>query len=402
MKKNWIRIAVLAVISCLFVKYFGTIAGAAGLLVDTLMPLLLGFAIAYILNILMEKLEKIYFPKSDKHWVEKTRRPVCVFGSIFLVLFFVVFLVLLVIPALGDSIYVLTKDIPRAFVRFQRWLSELAAQAGYSEMEEFVSSLKINWDDLYNKLGGILTKGISSVFNSAFSVAGLLASFVVTGVVAIVFSIYMLFQKENLKRQFKKLSAAYLPKRWIERASGFLNLAHETFTNFITGQVLEAFILGTLCGTGMFLLRLPYAMMIGVIVGVSALIPVMGAYIGAFVGAFMILTISPLKALGFLVYLAILQQIEGNLIYPRVVGGSIGLPGIWVLASVTVGGGLFGIAGMLIGVPFTATLYKWIRNDVNEKIKAHHVPREPHLLKEIEEFQEYEEAKRKAEKSKLS
>ena len=165
MKKNWIRIAVLAVISCLFVKYFGTIAGAAGLLVDTLMPLLLGFVIAYILNILMEKLEKIYFPKSDKHWVEKTRRPVCVFGSIFLVLFFVVFLVLLVIPALGDSIYVLTKDIPRAFVRFQRWLSELAAQAGYSEMEEFVSSLKINWDDLYNKLGGILTKGISSVFN---------------------------------------------------------------------------------------------------------------------------------------------------------------------------------------------------------------------------------------------
>ena len=400
MKKNWIRIAVLAVISCLFVKYFGTIAGAAGVLFDTLMPLLLGFVVAYILNILMEKLEKIYFPKIDKPWVKKTRRPVCVFGSIFLVLFFAVFLVLLVIPALGDSIYVLTKDIPKAFVRFQRWLSELAAQAGYSEIEEFVSSLKINWDDLYSKLGGILTKGISSVFNSAFSVAGLLASFVVTGVVAIVFSIYILFQKENLKRQIKKLSAAYLPKRWTETASRFLSLAHETFTNFITGQVLEAFILGTLCGVGMFLLRLPYAMMIGVIVGVSALIPVMGAYIGAFVGAFMILTISPLKALEFLVYLIILQQLEGNLIYPRVVGGSIGLPGIWVLASVTVGGGLFGIAGMLIGVPFTATLYKWIRSDVNEKIKEHHVPRELHLLKEIEEFQEYEEAKRKAETAK--
>lgn len=367
MKKNWIKIAVLAIASCLVVKYSDYVFGIIALLFNTLKPLWLGFAIAYILNILMKKLEQIYFPRRQDAWVGRTRRPVCVFGSIFIVLFVAVFLILLVVPALGDSIYVLTKDIPKAFVRFQSWLSALAAQAGFSEVQEYVSGLKINWDDLYEKLGGILSRGIGSIFTSAFSVANLIASFTVTGVVAVIFAIYMLFQKENLRRQIKKAAGVYLPQKWRSASEKFLHLAHDTFTSFISGQVLEAFILGTLCGAGMFILRLPYALMIGVIVGVSALIPVMGAYIGAILGAFMILTVSPLKALIFLVFLAILQQIEGNVIYPRVVGGSIGLPGIWVLAAVTVGGGLMGIPGMLIGVPLTATLYKWIRLDVNRR-----------------------------------
>lgn len=369
MNKNWIKIAVLAIVSCLCVKYSDIVFGVLVLLFDTLKPLWLGFAIAYILNILMGKLERIYFPRRTEPWVERTKRPVCVFASIFIVLFVAVFLILLVVPALGDSIYVLTKDIPKAFLRFQRWLSALAAEAGFSQIQEFVNSLKIDWNDLYNKLSGILSRGIGSIFTSAFSVANLIASFTITGVVAVIFSIYMLFQKENLKRQLQKAASVYLPQRWRGTMEAFLRLAHSTFTSFISGQVLEAFILGTLCGAGMFILRLPYALMTGVIVGVSALIPVMGAYIGAIVGAFMILTISPFKALVFLVYLAILQQVEGNVIYPRVVGGSIGLPGIWVLAAVTVGGGLLGIPGMLIGVPLTATLYKWIRRDVNQRIQ---------------------------------
>lgn len=367
--KNWIKIAVIAIISCLCVKYSDIVFGAFVLLFDTLRPLWLGFVIAYILNILMEKLEKIYFPRRKEPWADKTRRPVCVFGSIFIVLFVAVFLVLLVVPALGDSIYVLTKDIPKAFLRFQRWLSGLAAQAGFSQIQEFVNSLKIDWNDLYSKLSGILSKGIGSIFTSAFSVANLIASFTITGVVAVIFSIYMLFQKENLKRQLKKAASVYLPQSWRSTIEEFLRLAHSTFTSFISGQVLEAFILGTLCGVGMFILRLPYALMTGVIVGVSALIPVMGAYIGAIAGAFMILTISPAKAFVFLVFLVILQQVEGNVIYPRVVGGSIGLPGIWVLAAVTVGGGLLGVPGMLIGVPLTATLYKWIRRDVNQRMQ---------------------------------
>lgn len=198
----------------------------------------------------------------------------------------------------------------------------------------------------------------------------LLASFAFTGIISLIFAIYMLFGKETLRQQFDKLLHVYAPRKPRGEILRFITLAHETFTSYIIGQITEAFILGFLCGTGMFILRLPYALMTGVIVGASALIPVMGAYIGAIVGAFLIVTISPLKAVEFVVYLAILQQIEGNVIYPRVVGGSIGLPGIWVLAAVSVGGGLLGIPGMLIGVPLTATVYKWIRMDVSTKLQA--------------------------------
>ena len=383
MKKSWIKIAAVAVAACLCVKYSDGVLALAGQLLGTLTPLWCGFALAYVLDILMKKLERIYFPRTEAAWAVKTRRPVCVFASVFIVLFLFIFLLLLVIPALADSVYVLTKDIPRAFVRFQKWLSGLAAEAGFSEIQAFVNSLQIDWNDLYSKVTGVLSRGIGSIFNSAFSVANLLASFTVTGVVAVIFSIYMLFQKENLKRQLKKAAAVYLPQEWNGRLTEFLQLAHETFTSFISGQMLEAVILGTLCGTGMFLLRLPYALMIGVIVGVSALIPVMGAYIGAMLGAFMILTISPGKALAFLIFLAVLQQVEGNVIYPRVVGGSIGLPGIWVLASVTVGGGLLGVPGMLIGVPLAATLYKWVRMDVNQRLRENHVHHKPHLIDDM-------------------
>lgn len=369
MKKSWIKIGLLAAAGCLVIKYSDQVFGALTTIASVLTPLLLGFALAYVLNILMEKLEKIYFPGRTEGWAARTRRPVCVFASILLILLVIVLLILIVVPSLADSVYVLTKDIPKAFVRFQKWLAGLADEAGFEEIESYISALKIDWNSLYEKVGGFLTKGIGDFFTSAFSVANLIASFAYTGVIAIIFSIYMLFQKENLVRQVQKLAKAYLPEKWRLVIGEFIGVAHETFTSFISGQILEAIILGTLCAVGMLILRLPYAVMTGVIVGVSALIPVMGAYIGAVVGAFMILTVSPVKALIFLIYLAILQQVEGNLIYPRVVGGSIGLPGIWVLAAVTVGGGLFGIPGMLIGVPLSATLYKWLRRDVNLRIQ---------------------------------
>jgi predicted PurR-regulated permease PerM len=370
MKKSWIKVLIVAVVACLGIKYSDTVFAVAATVLGTLKPLLYGSAIAYILNILMKRLEKLYFPHSTKAWVGRSRRPVCVFASIFLVLFFAIFLLVLVIPALGNSLYVLTKDIPTSFERFQNWLSGLAAQAGFSTVQEYLNNLDINWNELYNKIGAVLQKGIGNFFTSAFSMANLVASFFITGVVSVIFAIYMLFEKETLRRQFARLARAYFPEKYRKPIRELANLANESFTNYITGQVLEAFILGVLCGAGMFLLRLPYALMVGVIVGATALIPVMGCYIGAFAGAFLIVTVSPMKMVIFLVFLVILQQVEGNLIYPRVVGGSIGLPGIWVLAAVTVGGGLMGIPGMLIGVPLAATLYKWLRLDVNERLKA--------------------------------
>lgn len=384
MKRSWIRIAILAIISCLVIKYSDKVFAMLGMFVDILQPLIVGFMIAYVLDILMKRLEKIYFPKRQDAWVKKTRRPVCVFASILLVLVFIVFLFVLVVPALGDAVIVLTKDIPKAFARFQVWIVGVAAEAGFENVQEFFTSLEIDWNSIYEKITAFLSTGIGSLFNSAFSVANVVVSVAATGVISVIFAIYMLFQKENLVRQLKKTAKAYLPLQWEEKGEKFLALAHDTFTNFISGQLLEACILGSLCIIGMLILRLPYAMMTGVIVGVSALIPVMGAYIGAFVGAFVILTVSPAKALIFLIFLVILQQVEGNLIYPKVVGGSIGLPGIWVMAAVTVGGGLLGVPGMLLGVPLTATLYKWIRDDVNERLEENRVVHAPHVVEDME------------------
>ena len=338
------------------------------LIVYTMRPLFYGLAIAYVLNIFMKKLEKIYFPKKTDAWVTKTRRPVCVFASIILVLVLAVMLIGLVVPSLLDAVHVITKDIPSAFIRFQKWLSGILENS--PELQQYVDSLDIDWNSTFRKIGDFLSKGIGDLFNSAFSVANIIVSFLFTGLISVIFSIYMLFGKERLQYQLRKLATVYVAEGITGPVQRFLTLANETFTSYIIGQITEAIILGTLCGAGMFILRLPYALMTGVIVGSTALIPVMGAYIGAFVGTVMILTINPLKALEFLIYIAILQQVEGNLIYPRVVGGSIGLPGIWVLAAVTIGGGLFGILGMMIGVPLTATVYKWVRADVNKKLAA--------------------------------
>lgn len=363
---KWVQIAAIAVIGCLCVKYSGQVFGIAGMILHTAKPLVYGFVIAYVLNIFMKRMEKYYFPKNTKPWMERTRRPVCVFSSVILVLLILVFLIVLVVPALADSVHVLTKDIPKTFLRFQAWLVQLLEDV--PEIQDYVMSLKIEWNLVFEKISSVLTKGIGSLFNSAFSVANIFVSFAFTGAVSVIFAIYMLFGKERLKGQMRKLADVYFPYRIRDGVQHFLGIAHETFTDFISGQILEAFILGSLCAGGMVILKLPYALMCGVTVGITALIPVMGAYIGAIFGAFMIVTISPLKALEFLIYLTVLQQVEGNLIYPRVVGGSIGLPGIWVLAAVTIGGGLFGVPGMLIGVPLTATLYKWMRENVGRKL----------------------------------
>ena len=182
-----------------------------------------------------------------------------------------------------------------------------------------------------------------------------------------IFALYLLVGKERLGRQFQSLTEVYLKEHTRNRLMYVLSTAHDTFTKFFVGQFTEAIIIGVLCTVGMWILRFPYATMIGVLIGATALLPVVGAYLGAFIGAFMILTVNPVQAIGFLVFIVVLQQLEGNLIYPRVVGSSVGLPGIWVLAAVTVGGGFGGVAGMLLAVPATATIYRLLQADVRRK-----------------------------------
>ena len=193
---------------------------------------------------------------------------------------------------------------------------------------------------------------------------------VITTLITLIFSVYLLAQKDNLLLQINKISNRYIKSEIKRKLTHVLSIMNDCFRNYIKGQCTEAVILGILCTLGMIILRLPYATMVGPLIALTALIPIAGAYIGAFVGAFMIMTESPTKAIIFLVFLIILQQFEGNIIYPKVVGSSIKLPAIWVLAAVTVGGGLFGIIGMLIGVPLAATAYRLIKEDVNKSVPS--------------------------------
>ena len=248
------------------------------------------------------------------------------------------------------------------------WVNDSGILTSDGLEELFLSLERIDWQSKIAQMVQTLLVGFGGAAQAAFSTVSSAVSFIAGFVISLIFSLYLLSGKERLGSQFQRLLRAYLPEQWNERLGHVLTVCDGCFHKFIVGQCTEAVILGLLCIAGMTLLRFPYAVMIGTLIGFTALIPVAGAYIGAFVGAFMILTVSPLKAIGFLVFIVILQQLEGNLIYPKVVGTSIGLPGVWVLATVTVGGAVGGIGGMLLGVPLAASAYQLLRGDVNRRL----------------------------------
>jgi len=229
---------------------------------------------------------------------------------------------------------------------------------------------KIDWKSNISKIFDILTSGIGSVFDILISTLTSVFSGIVTAIVSIIFSIYLLSGKERIASQIIRFEKCYLKLSKLKRFNHIVETIKESFESFIVGQCKEAVILGILCSLGMWIFGFPYATMIGALIGFTALIPVAGAYIGAAVGAIMILTESPIKALLFLIFIVVLQQLEGNLIYPKVVGESIGLPGFYVLAAVTIGGGVMGILGMLLGVPLAAAAYKLIGEDINERLNT--------------------------------
>lgn len=340
----------------LVIRYFEDLLAYVYMLKDIVWPLFLGCIMAYVLNIIMSKLEKYYFPKKNDRWVEKTRRPVCMVASFVIVIGIVVLLINVVLPELIGAIVLLGEGIPVYFEKIRVWAVEHSDEI--PALEEWLSSLEIDWAKLMQDITTYLTSGLGGLLNSTVAIAGVVGKSIINFFMGAIFAVYLLLNKEKLFSQLKRILKVYLSEHGMEKTIHVAEVTHGTFTKFITGQCTEAVILGLLCMVGMLIFRFPYAAMVGTLVGATALIPVVGAYIGAAVGAFMILTVSPMKAIAFLIFLVILQQLEGNIIYPRVVGASIGLPGMWVLAAVTIGGGLGGIPGMLIGVPLAATCYK--------------------------------------------
>lgn len=355
---------------CFFLVYLGitywpSFTKFVQLIFDAAFPLIIGGVIAYVANILVSCYERHYFPKSTNRMCIKSRRPVCMAGAFLTVIIVFVVIILIVIPQVAECVQVLLEDVPVIMNRLIDYIgkNELLSEETMKMLKDF------NWQTKLEQIIRVVTSGIGNVMSAVMSTVSSVVSWVVSGIMSLVFAIYLLSGKERLGKQMKKLANRYLKKGAVDKVFHIVAVFNDSFHRFIVGQCVEAVILGTLCALGMKILRIPYAVMIGALTMVTALIPIVGAWISGIVGAIMILTVSPVKAVIFIVYIVALQQIEGNLIYPRVVGSSIGLPGIWVFTAVTIGGSVLGIGGMFISVPLASACYKLLQADVNRPPK---------------------------------
>lgn len=341
------------------------IFGLLGQILSGCRPLFIGFAIAFVLNRPCSFFCRHYERNLGERW-RKLGRPLAVLTSYLVLIAAIVALFSFVLPQVVESMRLLAASLGGYISNLQKLINDAAEYLDWESIHLDLSKLSSNLEKMIN---GLLS-GVSGAATQLMTVTGNIISMFVTLVLAIVFSIYMLAGQEKLLGQGRRLLRAYLPKRWADQVSGVIRLTAEIFSNFVSGQLIEACILGGLCALGTFFIQADYAALVGVIIGVSALIPVAGAYVGALLSAFLLVMVDPVRALVFLVFLAVLQQIEGNVIYPRVVGTSIGLPGIWVLAAVTVGGGLFGLLGVLLSVPTVSVLYALLKRDVRRRLQA--------------------------------
>lgn len=339
-----------------------------GKVISIFSPFLLGIILAFVLNILNNFIEKKIFGKikPSKIW-NKIKRPLCITLSLILVFLTIFFVMNLLIPQLKNSASLFTDTLPA-------YKEDIIGILNKFDVDESTVNKVGEYLDNFGKVITDYIKGNSKdVITVTTEVATSVINIISKGIITLVFAIYMIAQKETLSRQINKVMKAYLKPKTINKINTVGTLANKTFSNFVTGQCLEALIFGSLVFVGMLIFRFPYASTIGVLLGFTALIPIFGAFIGTAIGFILIMMVSPVKAILFVVFIIVLQQIEGNLIYPRVVGKSIGLPGMWVLLSVTVGGSIGGILGMLIATPLCSLLYALFTKMVNDRLKSNKI-----------------------------
>ena len=329
------------------------------------MPFIIGAMMAFVLNVLLNVVENKLFKKLNKKntktW-KKLKRPVSLVTTFIIIIAIIALILGLIIPQLKNTVELFTEN----FDSYKTQSVELLEKVGIEK--KTINKLNNNIENIQEEATKYISKNSDKIMQTTVGVATTVAGTVTTIVLGIVFAIYILLKKEDLTRQFKKLARAYLPEKRQTTLKEISTLSNKTFGNFVSGQCIEALIIGLLCFIGMLILQIPYAPTIAVLVGFTALIPVFGAFIGTAIGTFLILMVDPTKALVFVIFIIILQQLEGNLIYPKVVGNSVGLPGIWVMVAVTVGASIGGILGMLLSVPVCSILYSILRTDVNNRI----------------------------------
>ena len=383
-RKDWEKIIIRTIVSLtiaiLIILYFDLAIKGISALVGFMSPIILGFVVAFVINVILIRLEKIYFPHTNNRFLKKSRRPVCIALALLIILAVIAFVIAMVIPELINAFSILAKEIPASYDSILDKISVFISKVPALE-NWLVTTLEIDlehprdieWTKFFTKVVELIIGSkdgqLNSIMDSTVNIVSGIGSGIVSFCIALVFGIYVLAYKEKLSYQVHKLIRSYLKPKAENIIYYICHVASETFSNFIVGQCTEAVILGTLCIIGMSIFRFPYAVMIGTLVGATALIPIIGAYVGAIVGAIMVMTQGgPIQALLFIVFIIVLQQIEGNLIYPKVVGSSVGLPGIWVLAAVTIGGSMNGVFGMLLSVPLAATLYRLLKEDTTRRI----------------------------------
>lgn len=367
--KEIMLLILFTAVVCLGVFHFTALVNMGLSFIGMLEPFILGAGIAFVLNLPMKFIEEKWLC----HLPEKLKKSKRMIGILLSLLFFaavIAFVVITVIPQVGRTLNQLGLKIPVFFNNLFHEAEILLADN--PQALEFLNTLEyesFQWDSVIAKAADFLKSGVGSLLSSTVNVAGSVFGSLVTGIIAFIFSIYLLSQKEKLKSQAERIIRAYFKEEIQEKILYVSKLLYRNFSKFLTGQCIEAVVLGALFVVTMTIFRMPYAFMIGVLIAFTALIPLVGAFVGCFLGAFFILVDSPMKAVWFVVMFLILQQLEGNVIYPRVVGNSVGLPSLWVLVAVTLGSSMFGVIGMLMFIPIFSTAYTLIREDVNRRNK---------------------------------
>ena len=369
--KKILGIVIIGIVLYLGLKNFATVWEGISAVLGIISPFILGACLAFIINIPMRfferKLSKIKNKKGKTRLSKGVIKGISLCLAIAVIVVIFALIIRLVVPELINVIQLLIERMPYYIEEIGAFLEN--ATKDIPDINTIISNMNIDVEQLKQQAIEIATNFLTSSISVITSfIAG-----VINFVIALIFAIYILVGKQKLKNQLKKLLYAYLKKEKADRIIEIGKLSRSTFRNFIMGQCLEATILGVLCILGMLVLKIPYAASIGVLVGATALIPIFGAFIGAFIGAILIVSVEPIKVITFIIFIIILQQVEGNLIYPKVMGNSVGIPGIWVLVAVTIGGSLFGVFGMLIGLPIASILYTILKQNTNKRIEEKYV-----------------------------
>ena len=369
-ERKIVRLMLLAALLALAVMHVEFILDTILRLWQVASPLMLGAILAYILEIIIKRFEKIFFPKSRKPWMCRARRPICILLATVLVVFLAVLMVSIIIPGLTDAFTVLAREFPNYFLDVKAWVLETFKEV--PTVTDYVKDLELDWNIIQDRVvqWGIRGIGDNSLLTNTVTVISAVTGSVANFMISAIFAIFLLGGKQKLQAQCESLIQASISEKNNNKLQRVLKTANRCFSGFIVGQSINGLILGVLTWLGMRIFGMPYALMVGVLSGTTSLIPIIGGYIGAALGTFLVFTAAPGLALWFLLFIVTLQTLQGNILYPRLVGDSVGLPSLWVLAAVSVGGGLGGVGGMLVAVPLTATVYILVREWVQKKKEA--------------------------------